>query len=166
MSVMSSPHADASEYRKALARFPTGVCFVAARRPDGEAAGLLINSFTSVSLEPPLVLWCLGHSSRTRPVFAGAPTFAISILSEEQKPLLAALGRPLEQRLEGVEVRDGVGGAPVIMAAAAAFECQVVTVTRAGDHDIYLGQVQHFERRDGGPLAYLAGEYGRVHVVN
>jgi len=105
------PKCDTAGYRKALARFPTGVAFVAARSSDGEAGGLLINSFTSVSLAPPMVLWCLGLASRSRRIFAGASTFAVSVLSEEQRSLLSALGRPLEHRLNGMPIRDGLGGA-------------------------------------------------------
>lgn len=159
-----SPCDDPAGYRRALGRFPTGVAFVAARSADGEPAGLLINSFTSVSLTPPMVLWCLSLKARSRPVFAMAPAFAVSVLCEDQRPLLEALARPLAERLKGVAMRDGLGGAPVIEAAAAVFECSVATVTRAGDHDVYLGQVERFERREGPPLAYLAGEYGRVQV--
>ena len=163
----SRPVADdwAREYRHALGRFPTGVAFVAARTPDGEAAGLLINSFTSVSLAPPMVLWCLGLSSRSRPVFAAASTFAVSVLTEVQRSLVSALARPLDQRLRDVPIRDGLGGAPIIEAAAAVFECSTMTVTRAGDHEVFLGQVECFECRDGPPLAFVAGEYGRVHVA-
>lgn len=153
------------EYRNALGRVPTGVAFVSARAPNGDAAGLLINSFTSVSLDPPMVLWCLGLAARSRPIFAVAPSFAVSVLAEDQQWLLKALARPGEQRMQGVPMRDGLGGAPVIEAAAAVFECSVVTVTRAGDHDVYLGQVEHFERREGMPMAYLAGQYGRVQVA-
>jgi len=156
---------DVAGYRQALGRFPTGVAFVAARTPDGEVGGLLINSFTSVSLTPPMVLWCLGLSSRSRPIFAAAATFAVSVLSEDQRSLLDHLCRPLETRLQGVPIRDGLGGAPIIEAAAAVFECSTMTVTRAGDHEVFLGQVERFERRDGAPLACLAGQYGRVHVA-
>ena len=155
----------ARAFRQALGRFPTGVAFVAARTPDGEMAGMLINSFTSVSLAPPMVLWCLGLTASSRPVFSAAPTFAVSILSEDQKALLADLSRPLSRRLHGVPIRTGLGGAPVIEDAAAVFECTVATVTRAGDHEVYLGQVEHFARGDVEPLAYLAGRYGRVQVA-
>ena len=165
MIISSTPLEDTAGYRQALGRFPTGVAFVSARTPDGDAAGLLINSFTSVSLDPPMVLWCLGLAARSRPIFAAAPTFAVSILSADQRSLLSALGRPLEQRLKGVPIRDGLGGAPVIEEAAAVFECSIVTVTRAGDHEVFLGEVARFERREGPPLAYLAGEYGRVQVA-
>jgi flavin reductase (DIM6/NTAB) family NADH-FMN oxidoreductase RutF len=153
------------EYRNALGRFPTGVAFVAARSPEGEAAGLLINSFTSVSLSPPLVLWCLGLSASSRGVFSRAPSFAISLLAEDQRALLADLSRPLADRLSGVATREGWGGAPVLAGAAAVLECQVTTVTRAGDHEVYMGEVKHFERGEGAPLAYLAGKYGRVHLA-
>lgn len=160
-----SPNEGAREYRRALGRVPTGVAFVAARSPDGEAAGLLINSFTSVSLAPPMVLWCLGLSSRCRPIFSTASSFAVSLLSEDQRALLGDLGRPLGQRLQGVSIRDGHGGAPVLEAAAAVFECSIVTITRAGDHELVLGQVESFEHHEEPPLAYLAGQYGRVHVA-
>ena len=153
------------DYRQALGRFPTGVAFAAARARDGQVAGVLINSFTSVSLTPPMVLWCLGHNSRSRTVFAAASTFAVSVLSEAQRSLLSALCRPLETRFEDIPLRDGLGGAPVLEAAAAVFECSVVSITRAGDHDVYLGQVELFERRDHQPLAFLAGQYGHVQVA-
>ena len=87
------------------------------------------------------------------------------MLSEDQRSLLGDLCRPLEQRLLGVSIRDGLGGAPIIEAAAAVFECSILTVSRAGDHEVFLGQVERFERREGPPLAYLAGQYGRVHVA-
>jgi flavin reductase (DIM6/NTAB) family NADH-FMN oxidoreductase RutF len=157
--------AQAREYRRALGRFPTGVAFVAARTVEGQAAGMLINSFTSVSLAPPMVLWCLGLTASSRPVFSAASTFAVSILAEDQKSLLGDLSRPLVQRLSGVPIRDGLGGAPVIDNAVAVFECTVATVTRAGDHEVYLGQVERFDLRDEEPLAYLAGRYGRVQVA-
>ncbi len=153
------------EYRHALGRFPTGVAFVSARTAEGEPVGMLINSFTSVSLTPPMVLWCLGHTSRSRSAFATASTFAVSVLSEDQRGLLSTLGGPLEQRFRNVPIRNGLGGAPVIEAAAAVFECSIVTVTRAGDHDVFLGRVERFERNECHPLVYLAGQYGRVQVA-
>ena len=112
-----------------------------------------------------MVLWCLALSSRSRPVFAAASSFAVSILSEDQHHLVSLLSRPGNERLNGVAVRDGFDGAPVIQAAAAAFECTLVSVTPAGDHELYLGQVETFERQEGAPLAYLGGQYGRVHLA-
>lgn len=160
-----APDLDPVGYRKALGRFPTGVAFVAARSSDGEAAGLLVNSFTSVSLDPPIILWCLGLQASSRRVFASSSTFAVSVLTEHQRALVNALGRPLDRRFDGVPTRHGIGDAPVIEAAAASFECSVVSVSRAGDHDIFLGQVERFQRCDEEPLAFLAGHFGRVHVA-
>lgn len=160
-----TPASDIASYRQALGRFPTGVAFVGACAPDGTRVGLLINSFTSVSLDPPLVLWCLGLGASCRPLFSAASSFAISILTREQQHLLEALGRRQEQRLQGVPWRDGLGGAPVIENAAASFECSVMSVTRAGDHEIFLGQVERFGRCDDAPLAYLAGRYGCVEIA-
>ena len=168
MSLESLPEevagGDVTAYRRALGAFATGVCVVTADSARGPL-GITINSFTSVSLAPPMVLWCLGLAARRRPVFASAPSVAGRIRAEDQRSLLGDLARPLESRLKGVPIRDGVGGAPVIENAAAVFECAIATVTRAGDHEIYLGQVERFEHRDDTPLAYLAGQYGRVHVA-
>ncbi len=153
-----------AEYRSALGRFPTGVAFVAARAPSGEAAGLLINSFTSVSLNPPLIGWCLGLGSRARPVFSSAPTFVVSILSEDQESLLNSLGRPLEERLQGIPLCEGLGGAPVLQGGTAVFECRTFSISRAGDHDFFLGLVEKFDTGSGLPLAYLGGRFGCVKI--
>ncbi|HTU11523.1 MAG TPA: flavin reductase family protein [Allosphingosinicella sp.] len=162
---LSDPLADRAGYRKALGRFPTGVAFVATRSPDGRQVGMLINSFASVSLDPPLVLWSIGLESKCRGAFVAAPGFAISILSEDQRCLIEALGRPHEQRLEGIPVRKGLSGAPVLDDAAAAFECATHSIRRAGDHEIIIGKVERFERRECAPLAFLAGKFGCVNVA-
>jgi len=153
-----------AEYRYALGRFPTGVAFVAARAPNGDAAGLLINSFTSVSLNPPLVGWCLAVGSRSRAVFTCALSFAVSVLSEDQKELLEALGRPLEERLSGLPIREGLEGAPILQGAAAVFECRTFSISRAGDHDLVLGFVEKFDTGSQAPLAYLSGRFGCVTI--
>ncbi len=151
-------------YREALGRFPTGVAFAAASAPDGAPVGLLVNSFTSVSMDPPLVSWCLAHTARSRPVFSRVAHFAISVLAESQKALIEALRRPAEERFSGIQIRSGAGGAPVLEAAAAAFECRTFSVNRAGDHDILIGEVTSFESGADEPLAYLGGRFGQVRV--
>lgn len=149
-------------YREALGRFPTGVAFAAACAPDGAPVGLLFNSFTSVSMDPPLVSWRLAHTARSRPVFSRAVHFAISVLAESQKALIEALRRPAEARFSGIQIRSGAGGAPVLEAAA--FECRTFSVNRAGDHDIFIGEVTSFESGADEPLAYLGGRFGQVRV--
>lgn len=153
-----------ASYRRALGRFPTGVAFAATRSVDGRPVGLLINSFASVSMNPPLVSWCLALSARSMPVFAGASHFAISVLAENQQVLIEALKRPAGERFVDVPIRSGAGGAPVLEAAAAAFECRVFSITRAGDHDIFIGEVTSFESGADEPLAYLGGRFGQVRV--
>jgi flavin reductase (DIM6/NTAB) family NADH-FMN oxidoreductase RutF len=164
MVVHSKPEAIKAAYRHALGRFPTGVAFVAARH-DGKTAGLVVNSFTSVSLDPPLVMWCLGLNSRCRSVILNAPTFAVSVLAQEQRPLIAALSRPLEERFDGVTVRNGTGSAPIIEGAAAVFECRTFSISRAGDHDLVLGLVEKFSTSPEAPLACLSGRFGGVHIA-
>jgi flavin reductase (DIM6/NTAB) family NADH-FMN oxidoreductase RutF len=164
MVVHSKPEAIKAAYRYALGRFPTWVAFVAARH-DGKTAGLVVNSFTSVSLDPPLVMWCLGLTSRCRSVILNAPTFAVSVLAQEQRPLFAALSRPLEQRFDGVAVRNGIGSAPIIEGAAAIFECRTFSISRAGDHDLVLRLVEKFSTSPEAPLACLGGRFGGVHIA-
>lgn len=155
-----------ASYRNALGRFPTGIAFVASRAPDGTPVGLLINSFTSVSMDPPLVSWCLALTARSLPVFSVATHFAISVLAGNQHALIEALKRPAEERFSGVPIRSGAGGAPVLEAAAAAFECRTFGINRAGDHDILLGEVTSFEAGAHEPLAYLGGRFGHVQVFS
>ncbi|WP_374526714.1 flavin reductase family protein [Novosphingobium sp.] len=156
---------DTLSYRKALGRFPTGVAFVATQAPDGSDIGILINSFTSVSLDPRLVLWSLDQRSSVRAIFVGASNFAISILTGAQRQLLAELSRPRETRFQGVAIRRGIGGAPVLVDAAAGFECTCERVISAGDHDLIMGRVENFELCDLPPLAFLAGQYGHVEIA-
>lgn len=156
---------DTLNFRSALGRYPTGVAFVATRAPDGSDAGILINSFVSVSLKPRLVLWSIDHRSSIREVFTSAGAFAISILTGAQRQLLAQLCRPRDKRFEAVPIRRGFGGAPVLADAAAAFECSLESVNAAGDHDLIIGQVVQFEQREVPPLAFLGGQYGHVEIA-
>lgn len=156
---------DKLRYRTALGRFPTGVAFVTTQAADGSDIGILINSFTSVSLDPRLVLWSLDKRSGVHAIFTQAQNFAISILSGAQRQLLAELGRPRHIRFQGVAVRRGLGGAPLLLDAAAGFECTRESVVPAGDHDLIMGRVEHFELCDIPPLAFLAGQYGHVEIA-
>ena len=164
MVAYPKPEAMQAAYRQALGRFPTGVAFITARA-DGKTVGLLVNSFTSVSLNPPLVMWCLGLGSRTRSVFLNGPTFVVSVLAQEQNSLIATLSRPLETRFDGVATRSGIGSAPIIKGAAAVFECRTFSISRAGDHDLILGLVEKFSASPQNPLAYLGGKFGGVQIA-
>lgn len=156
---------DRLRYRAALGRFPTGVAFVATQAADGSDVGILINSFTSVSLDPRLVLWSLDKRSSLHAMFIQAQSFAISILTGAQRQLLAELSRPRDVRFHGVAIRRGLGGSPLLLDAAAGFECTRERVVPAGDHDLIMGRVEHFEVCDLPPLAFLAGQYGHVEIA-
>ena len=148
---------DRRAFREALGRFPTGVAVATTRDPAGAPHGITINSFASVSLEPPLVLWSIARRARTAPAFLDAPHFAISILAEHQEPLARAFSWPAGDRFEGVEVAQGLGGVPYLSAALAVFECRREAVHPGGDHAILVGRVERFQTRPGRPLLFHAG---------
>lgn len=150
----------ARDLRQALARFVTGVAIVTAADPDGTPFGLTINSFSSVSLDPPLVLWSLSCRSSRREAFLAAGHFAVNVLGAGQQELSARFAHPLEDRFGGVEWSSGLGGAPVLAGCIAAFECAAAGHIPAGDHLILLGRVERFEHRPGTPLVFFARSYG------
>lgn len=148
------------DLRQALARFVTGVAIVTAADPDGAPLGLTINSFSSVSLDPPLVLWSLSHRSSSRAAFLAARHFAVNVLGAGQQDLSASFARPLADRFLGVDWRPGFGGAPVLAGCIATFECAAAGHIPAGDHLILLGRVERYQHRPGAPLVFFASRYG------
>ena len=111
------------EFRSALGMFATGVTIVTARTADGDLVGLTANSFNSVSLEPPLVLWSLSRSAASMVALSTGSHYAINILAADQKELAERFAGKREDRWEGVEFTDGLSGAPLLAGAAATFEC-------------------------------------------
>lgn len=151
--------------RAALGRYATGVAVVAAFDPQERAIGMTINSFASVSLEPPLVLWSVDRQSSCAQAFIDAPVFSLSILSADQQDLarrFADPGVPAEDRFDRVPLEPGVGEAPdipVLAEAAAWFRCRRYAVYPGGDHQIILGEVTAFDRRDGATLLFHDGTF-------
>jgi 4-hydroxyphenylacetate 3-hydroxylase, reductase component len=146
-------------FRTALGRFVTGVTVVTTRDADGEPVGLTANSFNSVSLDPPLVLWSLARRSRSLAAFESASHFAVNVLSIEQKAISDRFARPSDDRFDGVDWFPGAGGAPVLKGCAAVFECLSEQRYEGGDHVIFLGRVERFDHENRVPLAYHAGGY-------
>ena len=145
--------------RDTLGRFATGVCIVTAA-PDGfEPTGVTINSFTSVSIDPPLILWCLKHQSVVSSVFEAADRFAVNILSNEQLRLADVYANKTQHRLtsECYEMVDD--GIPVISDSIASFLCTVTNRYREGDHVIIIGKVLKLQSTRGEPLVFYDGEY-------
>jgi len=151
---------DPMEFRRTLGRFATGVTVVAAYDEAGSPKGLTVNAFMSVSLDPPLVLVSLDNRSRTKPVIERAGRYGVSVLAEEQKALSDHFaGRP-QEGLAIVFVERA--GAPVLEGALAQVVARVVEAHPAGDHTLFLGEVEHLAYREGRPLLYYAGRYARL----
>jgi flavin reductase (DIM6/NTAB) family NADH-FMN oxidoreductase RutF len=145
-------------YRRALGAFATGVVLVTADTAKGPV-GIIINSFTSVSLEPRLVLWCLGDQSDRYSAFAAAEHWAINVLAFDQHALSArfAAAGSLEA---GDVATDRLGVAPALPIAAARFGCRTYERRTLGDHLVIVGQVEAFDLGTGDALTYYRGRYG------
>lgn len=153
---------DPKAFRQALGCFPTGVAVVTA---CGEAAdiGITVNSFTSVSLDPPLVMWCIDKRSDRFKAFTGAGGYTISILGTEHQNVSARLARQGEHSLEHLALRKTESGPPALADALAIFECESHAVHDGGDHAILVGRVVRFFRQEAGePLVFFRGRYGAL----
>ena len=153
---------DPQAFRNALGSFVTGVTIVTTRDDDGRPVGLTANSFNSVSLDPPMVLWSLSLHSGSLPVFREAKTWAVHVLAAGQQDLSDRFARPGQDKFDGLDVGDGPEGAPLLDGCAARFGCRARFEYEGGDHAIFLGEVVDFERCDAEPLIYHSGQYGRL----
>jgi flavin reductase (DIM6/NTAB) family NADH-FMN oxidoreductase RutF len=155
----SAPSFSVQQFRDALGMFATGVTIVTARDGDGGLIGLTANSFNSVSLAPPLVLWSLARAAGSMPTFARGSHYAINILAAEQRELAERFSSR-QDRFAGVSFREGVSGAPLLDGVAAVFECFNRSRYNEGDHVIFVGEVEHCERRQGAlPLIFHGGRF-------
>jgi len=149
--------------RRVMRRFPTGVTVVATRDPGGEPCGLTVSSFTSVSLDPPLVLVCLDRASDTHDRLLAGRGFGVSVLSAGQERVARRFAaEPAEGRFAEVEWDTGRHGQPLIRGAAAWLECSVHEVLPGGDHSIIVGRVEDSEVGDGRSMVYHGGAFGSV----
>ncbi|MSQ50409.1 MAG: flavin reductase [Betaproteobacteria bacterium] len=150
---------DARGFRNALGRFPTGVAIVTTRDAQGGLHGLTVNSFTSASLEPPLILWSLRNASRMMPKFLEVENFAVNLLAEEhlEDGRLFAVSGPREFNTEKWLVSNRHG--PLLINAAATFNCRTASRVPAGDHMVFLGEVQTFSYSSTSPLLFHAGRF-------
>ena len=146
--------------RRAFGKFATGVAVVTTTAPDGAPVGLTINSFSSVSLDPPLVLWSLGAASPNLPAFRAASHFAINILSGGQRAICERFAARVADRFAGIDWHRGIAGLPVIRGTIATFECRRTMTVEAGDHVVFFGEVEECEQCDLDPLVFFAGQYG------
>jgi flavin reductase (DIM6/NTAB) family NADH-FMN oxidoreductase RutF len=158
---MSTLTPDSRELRNALGRFATGVCIVTTRAGDGRQAALTINSFCSVSLDPPLVAWYLSDRAPSLPVFREADHFAVHVLAADQQELARHFATPADDKFAplGERVQRGLGDVPVLVEALARFECSKAELTTYGDHVMVLGQVERFSYGSEAPLLFHAGRF-------
>ncbi|MQY51377.1 flavin reductase family protein [Rhodocyclus tenuis] len=162
MPSSTSPVADfdSRAFRHALGRFTTGVTIVTARGADGQPIGLTVNSFNSVSLDPPLVVWSLSANSPRLADFVAASHFAVNVLAVDQQALSDRFAGRDPERFAGLEPRQGLGGAPLFDGCCAWFECANEIRHEGGDHLVFIGRVERFATGDAHvPLVFHAGRY-------
>lgn len=149
---------DPRELRRALGRFATGITVVTTQS-SGKLEGLTANSFSSVSLDPPLVLWSLREQASSLPCFLQSGWFAVNVLGSHQHHLSRHFAGELDDKFAGIAWGAGLGGCPVLAESLACFECSVYNRLPAGDHVIFIGRVERLTHQDGEPLLYSGGEY-------
>ncbi|WP_374442355.1 p-hydroxyphenylacetate 3-hydroxylase reductase component [Pseudomonas panipatensis] len=153
---------DPRAFRRALGNFATGVTVMTAASADGQRAGVTANSFNSVSLDPPLVLWSIDKRSSSYDVFEQASHFAVNILAADQIDLSNQFARPSADKFAGVACETGMGGAPLFADCAARFQCEKHQQVDGGDHWILIGRVLAFDDLGRAPLLYHQGVYSTV----
>ena len=159
---------DPADLKNAFARFVTGVTIVSCK-PEGEGVkplGLTVNSFTSVSLDPPLVLWCIDKTSSVFDTFAHANNYAVTILKSDQAGMSGRFATPGQHGFEGVEVETMVTGAPLLKERIAGIDCEVEAGHEAGDHMILVGRVVDLDYKDHSPLMYVGRNYLEGPVIS
>jgi flavin reductase (DIM6/NTAB) family NADH-FMN oxidoreductase RutF len=158
-SPWSSTERDHRALRDALGAFATGVTVVTALDDDGRAVGLTVNSFNTVSLEPPPILWSLSRASPNIATFRAASHFAVNVLAAGQQALSERFARRGADKFAGIEWDSGLGGAPLLPGCCAVLECRNELQHDGGDHLIFIGRVERFGRSAAPPLVYHGGRY-------
>lgn len=153
---------DPDTFRAALGRFATGVTVVTALGADGADHGMTVSAFSSVSLQPPLVLVCVGHDASMYQVLMEAQHFAINILSAGQEALARRFAQTGAQRFAGIGYSRGEQGMAVLSDVLAHVECRRVATHEAGDHTIIVGETEDAVVREGRPLLYYRGGYAQL----
>ena len=150
---------DTAALRRALGAFATGVTIVTARGPDGAPVGFTANSFTSVSLDPPLLLVCLAHTAASYDIFRAAASFAVNVLEVGQEETAKRFASRGADKFGPTPWRPGLMGAPLIDGSLARFDCAMDSRVTAGDHDILIGRVIGFSLHEGAALLYHRGSF-------
>lgn len=155
----SPPAFDSKQFRQALSQFATGVTVITARLEDGQFFGVTINSFNSVSLEPPLVLWSLARTASSLPAFTAASSYVINVLAGDQIELAQRFARPGPDRFEALPYTLSGHGVPVLAGTVAWFECRHRSRYTEGDHVIFVGEVEHCHAHPHRTLGFHRGRF-------
>jgi len=159
----SASPADALDLRRAFGRFGTGVTVITTRTPAGQRLGVTANSFNTVSLAPPIVLWSLAAGSPSLAGFRAAGRFVVNVLALEQLELAQRFARPAPaqaaDKFAGVDSREGLHGQPVLAGCAASIECRIVGDQHVGDHVLFLGEVERYDHAGVTPLLFCSGQF-------
>lgn len=154
---------DARTFRKAMGCFPTGVTVVTTLAGDSSPIGVTVSSFTSLSLDPPLVLFCLDKRTSNLETFRLAGRFVINVLRHDQRELSIRFASRMEDKWKGLTFDSWTTGAPILRNCLANFECTTETVHDGGDHLIFIGKVERLDYSEGGqPLLYYRGAYAEL----
>ncbi len=150
--------------RHALGVFPTGVTVVTTLAEDGACVGLTVNSFNSLSLDPPLIMWALVRRSVNLPAFQSAERFAVNILADDQVAISRRFASHVAEKFRGVPIEAGIGGVPLIEGCAAHIECRTHSSHPGGDHILFIGRVERVQTHDRAPLVFVGGRYREAGV--
>lgn len=150
---------DRRDYRRALGQFATGVTVVTARASDGRKVGMTVNSFTSISLNPPLILWSVARQALSFNDFINATHFAVNVLESKQHHLSRQFSTPVPDKFAGVDFAEGPSGVPILSGVLAHFICRKVRQYDGGDHVILIGEVEQYKYNSGEPLVFHSGRY-------
>lgn len=156
---MNATQFDTREFRNALGNFATGVTIITTRSAEGEPVGLTANSFNSVSLEPPLILWSLAKTAASVPIFNNAEYWNVHILSVDQEPLSNLFASRGADKFAKIDLDEGITDAPLIPGGTARLQCRNAFQYDGGDHIIFVGEVLAFDTTSNPPLAFIGGQY-------
>lgn len=152
-------------FRNALGMFATGITVVSTRTPAGAPIGLTVNSFNSVSLDPPLVVWSLANELPSRMLFEGCEYYAINVLAEDQIDLSQRFASRLGEKFAGLQFEPGTGGVPLLEGCCARFVCRNTVRHPGGDHVVFISEVVDFDRSASRlPLLYFGGAYRQLRA--
>ncbi|WP_417586692.1 flavin reductase family protein [Pararhodobacter oceanensis] len=156
---------NSKQLRDVLGRFATGVTVVTSIGDEGSPVGLVVNSFSSVSLEPPLILWSIGLNSPSHRAFCTHPGFAVNVMGVDAKDETLRFCTPSDNKFDGVEWWAGKHGVPVLSNALATLECATEQRIVSGDHEIFIGRVLRVDVREGSPLLFHRGQFTEIGQV-